>query len=440
MDARETALSVLRACRRGGAWSDLGLKAALDKSGLDRRDAALASRICYGVIQNEALLDHYLAAFSSRPLDKLEPALPDILRIGAYQLLFMDRIPDTAAVNEAVTMAKRHASVKAAGFVNGVLRTLAAHKDALPPIPQEDRNAYLSIRYSHPLWLVERMSALLGAETEAFLRCSNEPAPLTARVNRLKSDTDTLIGELRDEDIEAARHPWLPDSVLLPGGDIRGVRAFEEGKLFVQDAAATLAVLAAGAKPGDTVLDVCGAPGGKSFALASALGGACRIVTRDLHPNKVRLIADGAKRLGMETVIAAEQADAREAREEDRERFDLVIVDAPCSGLGIIRKKPDIRAKRPEDIAPLPAIQLAILSAASKAVKPGGTLLYATCTILPEENEDVVGAFTASDGRFAPAAFTLPGPAGSVPTGMLTLWPQIHGTDGFFICRLKRTF
>lgn len=436
MSARKEALAVLTACRVRGAWADAALSAHLKE--LSPADAGLCSRIVYGVIQNETLLDFYLSGFCSQRLDHLQPPLADVLRIGAYQILFLDRVPDNAAVHTAVELAKHSGRSQAAGLVNAVLRRLCREKEHLPAIPNQDAATYLSIRYSHPKWLVRRLLALLGREgAESFLANSNCHPPSAAQVNTCRCSPGAAAKALEAEGIQTEPHPWLSDCLLLQGaGDLERLLAFQEGRIYIQDPAARLAVLAAGPQSGSRVLDVCAAPGGKSFAAAISMEDRGEIVSCDLHKNKLKRIRDGAARLGL-TSIRGEAADGRVFREEWRDGFDLVMVDAPCSGLGILRKKPDIRRKKADDLFTLPVIQSAILENAARYVRPGGILLYSTCTILPEENEGVTDAFLGIHPEFSRERFTLPGPAGEA-AGQITLWPQIHGTDGFYICRMTR--
>ena len=437
-NGRETALAVLTACRRLEAWSDGALKAACRRDGLDRREAAFAARLTYGVLQNAALLDFYLGAYCAQPVEKLEPFVRDVLRLGACQILLMDRVPDSAAVSQAVEMAKSHRRQRAAGLVNAVLRKLSANKEHLPAIPAEDAGAYLSVRYSHPRWLAERLLALLGREeAEAFLAADNEAAPLVIQHNPLTCTLPELEGSLRESGVQWTPHPWLPGcGTISGGGDLEKLPAFEKGWFRVQDAAARLSVLAAGLCRGDRVLDVCAAPGGKSFAAAADMAGEGEIISCDIHPHKLALIEKGAQRLGIRC-LTARLADGRENRPEWNGGFDAVLCDVPCSGLGVIRKKPEIRYKDPEALKGLPAVQGAILANACRYVKPGGILLYSTCTILPEENEEVTAAFLAGRPDFVPEDFTLPGGLSS-REGALTLWPQRHGTDGFYLCKMRK--
>ena len=427
-DAREAALEVLTACRRAEAWADGGVKRAV--RGMDPRDAALTARLVYGVLQNRALLDFYITACCTQRADKLEPVIRDILRIGAYQLLFLDKIPASAAVDRAVEMAKVHRRPRAAGMVNAVLRNMDRSRAALPQ-PKD-----LPTRYSHPKWLVDRLTGLLGRqEVEAFLAANNSQPPTAVQVATLRSDGAALRASLEGQGVTVEAHPWLEGCFLLSGtGDLEGLEAFQAGAFYVQDPAGRLAVAAAEIRPGMDVLDLCAAPGGKSFAAAMAMEDRGRILARDIYPHKLSLLQAGADRLGI-TCLETALGDARDCA--GLGQFDRVLCDVPCSGLGVIRKKPDIRYKRPEELKDLPAVQLAILQAAADRVRPGGVLLYTTCTVLPEENEDVTGAFLEGREDFVREAFTLPDPAGACP-GQIVLWPQRHGTDGFYICKLRR--
>ena len=436
--ARITALRVLVSCRSNGAWADAALKAQISRDGLSGPDAALCSRIVYGVMQHQMLLDFYIGAYCSQKPDHLQPPLLEILRIGAYQILFLDKIPDSAAVNTSVELAKLSKRGQASGLVNAVLRKISQNKESLPPIPDRNEIQRLSIQYSHPKWLTKRMVTLLGREeAERFLASNNEIAPLTVQVNPLKTTTESLTEELRQAGIEVHPHAWVPDCLELSGtGDLTALPAFRDGKFLVQDPAARLVSLIANIRPGLKVLDVCAAPGGKSLSAAFAMTGQGDILSCDLHENKLKRIQESADRLGAD-IITTRAADGRVFQPEWEAAFDVVLVDAPCSGLGIIRKKPDTRYKKADDLFTLPVIQSAILNNSARYVRPGGTLVYSTCTILPEENEQVTQAFLAEHTDFTMSPIELPQPVGTT-SGALTLWPQRHDTDGFYICRMTR--
>ena len=412
----------------------------LAAAGLDGREAALATQLCFGVLQNKLLLDFYLGKFSNIPLKRMEGKVVQALRLGAYQMLFLTRIPHSAAVDRSVALTRAHCkNPRAPGMVNAILRSLERSLDQLPTIPQEDPAAYYGTLYSHPAWLVQELLDELGSEgAAAFFQANNSQPPMTAMVNTVRAGAEEVAASLEAQGVEVKPHPWLENCLILSrSGSVEELEAFQKGLFYIQDPASRLAVLASGAAAGMRVLDVCAAPGGKSFAAAIQMEDRGEVVSCDLHPHKKTLIHRGAERLGLSCVQAL-TADGKVRRTEWEGGFDLVLVDAPCSGLGVIRKKPDIRYKDPEPLASLPAVQSAILDNACAYVKPGGVLLYSTCTILRRENQAVTDRFLEEHPGFVREGFSLPGPAGEVPEGQLTLWPQVHGTDGFYLCRLRK--
>lgn len=436
--ARDTALEVLMQISRANAWSDGSLKRTIAKNKLDSRDAALATHLAYGVIQNKMLLDYYIGCWSSQKPERLESVILNILRIGGYQILFMDKIPHHAAVNEAVEMTRRHGRPKAAGMVNAILRKFVTNRLDMPALPQGSTADYLSVRYSHPKWLVERLLGILGAEeAEQYLKSNNETVPTTVQTNTLRVTAEELAQELRASGITVKQHPWLDGCFAISGtGNLEALPAFQAGHFTVQDAAARLVATVAAPKSGGRVMDVCSAPGGKSFAIAMEMGDSGEILSCDIHPHKLKLIENGAGRLGIRSIRTA-LADGRENHAAWVGMADLVVADVPCSGLGIIRKKPDIRYKDPKEFSKLPEIQRDILHNAATYVAEGGTLVYSTCTVLPEENGEVVDDFLEKHPDFTLTPFTLPAPIGACE-GQLTLWPQRYGTDGFYICLMRR--
>lgn len=440
MSAREAALLTLVAMERQKAWSNGHLKKVIQTQALDRRDAALATRLCFGVLQNRMLLDYYIQQYSTMKLEKMESKVRNNLRLGLYQMLFLTKIPLNAAVSEAVELTKKHCkNPRAGGMVNGILRNLARHLDQLPVLDRSDPMEYLSLLYSHPQWLVEEWGEILPSEElEDLLRWDNGEPPVTVQVNTVRFSSQEVIQELEKEGIAVTPHLWLPDCLILTGtGDLTRSKAWMEGMVYPQDPAARLAVLAAGLRPGSRVLDACAAPGGKSFAAAMVMGDQGEIFSCDIHAHKKALIQAGADRLGL-TSLTAQVMDAKKCRREWEETFDTVLADVPCSGLGVIRKKPEIRYKQQEELAGLPAVQEEILDNVCRYVKPGGALLYSTCTLRTCENEAVVRAFLTRHGAFSLETFQLPGPAGQVQEGKITLWPQRLGTDGFFLAKLRK--
>ena len=436
MGARETALNALIACRKNGAWSNGVLKEYIRRDRLDSRDAALAARLCYGVLQNRQKLDFYLKQLLTGKLNSLHPAVRDILHLGLYQIYEMTKIPESAAVNESVTLAKKYCGKvrNAPNLVNAVLRSAVRTKGSLnEPVTLEDR-------YSHPSNLISLLRSYVGEERLEQMLAANNAAPDTViQVNTLKTTGEELTALLEAEQVNVRPHGWLQNCLVLSGtGNLEQLAAFQKGLFYVQDPAARLSVLCAGLPKEDIrVLDCCAAPGGKSFAAAMDMGGKGSIISCDVHSHKAELIRAGADRLGL-TNLEARQQDATETISDWREAMDVVIADVPCSGYGIIRKKPDIRLKDPDTMKELPALQLQILTNQAKYVKKGGLLLYSTCTLVRRENEGVVEKFLKANPDFYTEPLDLPAPFGKNESGMLTLVPGQYDTDGFFICRLRR--
>ncbi len=436
MGARETALNALIACRKDKAWSNGILKTYIVRDRLDRRDAALAARLVYGVLQNRNKLDFYLKQLLTGKLKGLHPVVHDILHLGLYQLYELDRVPDSAAVSESVELAKKYCKKQrfAPGLVNGVLRSAVAQKDTLKqPDSLEDR-------YSHPWELIRLLRDYVGKDLlEPMLMANNQVPQTYVQVNTLKTTADQLAAQLEAAGVEVQPHPWLRDCLCLSGtGDLERLDAFREGLFYVQDAAAKLSILCAQLPEEPIrVLDCCAAPGGKSFAAAMATGGKAAITSCDVYEHKVELIARGAERLGL-TNITARRQDASENVPEWNGQMDAVIADVPCSGYGIIRKKPDIRYKNHEDMKDLPQLQLRILTNQARYVRPGGVLLYSTCTLVRAENEGVVEAFLVRHPEFETEPLPLPAVFPENESGMLALVPGQYDTDGFFICRMRR--
>ena len=409
VSAREAAVTALGAYRRSGAWSDAYLNGVFKKENMDSRDKALATRLSCGVLQNMSLIDYRLGLYVKGGIGKLQPNVLDILRVSAYQIMFMDKIPHSAAVNEGVALAKKLANKAASGLVNAVLRRISENVGKYP-----EENA-------------EKLMIEDNAETD-----------ITLRANPLRCTVDELIASLEAEGVTASEHSWLEGCVTISGAGSPGeLSAFKEGLAMVQDAAAAMAVLAAEPQKGEEVLDACSAPGGKSFLTAMLMGNEGSILSCDLHANKLKRIDEGAERLHID-IISTAPADGSKFNPALKERFDLVIADVPCSGMGVVRKKPEIRYKSFEDIAQLPEIQYNILMNLAEYVKPGGRLVYSTCTLIREENEAVTEKFLSENGDFTREGFSLPAPIGDVPDGEKTLWPFEYGTDGFYICRMRK--
>ena len=435
MGARETALNALIACRKNGAWPNAALKDYLQRDRLDSRDAALATRLVYGVLQNREKLSFYLKQFLTGKLSGLHPVVKDILHLGLYQISELDRVPDSAAVNEAVELATKYCPKQkyAPALVNAVLRKAASTRGSwVEPVSYAER-------YSHPEELITLLKkSLPKGKLEPMLIADNTAPQTVVQVNLLKTTTEKLVELLENQGIGWEKHPWMESCLILSGvGNLVRLDAFREGLFYVQDPASRLSVQCAQLQKSWHVLDCCAAPGGKSFASAIAMEGTGSILSCDIYPHKAELIAKGAHRLGFEN-ITVQCRDAALENPQWLGRFDAVIADVPCSGLGIIRKKPDIRYKNLAELEGLPPLQRAILENQAKYVRPGGVLLYSTCTVLPRENQEVVNAFLADHPEFCTEPLDLPEVFPRNDTGMLTLIPGEYDTDGFFICRLRR--
>ena len=437
MNARETALDALISCRKRAAWSNGVLKDYIERDRLDRRDAALATRLCYGILQHRGLLDFFLQQLLTGKVKDLHPLVRDILHMGLYQIYELDKVPDSAAVNESVLLAKKYCRWQrsAPGLVNAVLRNAVRTKGTLKqPVSLEDR-------YSHPKELIDLLRGYVGEENLEPMLAANNDTPLTVvQVNTLRTTTDRLVAQLADEDVRALPHPWMPDCLVLSNtGNLEKLHAFKEGLFYVQDAASRLTVMCARIPSGENVrvLDCCAAPGGKTFAAAIAMGGKGKIRSADIHRHKTTLIQHGADRLGLHNVLVREQ-DATENHPTWLGKMDVVLADVPCSGYGIIRKKPDIRYKDPKEMERLPDIQFKILCKQAQYVKPGGVLMYSTCTLVRNENEAVVESFLRNYPEFYLEKLSLPEIFPENTTGMLTLVPGQYETDGFFIARMRR--
>ena len=433
--AREAALKALFAWDREGEFADLAIKNVLADAKLSPRDAGFATRLFYRTVEMRIYLDYRIARLSSMKLKKFHPAVLEILRLGACQILLMDSVPDSAAVNTSVALCHARKMSRASGMVNAILRKLCAEGDL--PVEGTDAEA-LSLRYSHPLWLVEcycREFAPLDAEK--ILAANNAAPPVTVRVNTLKNSPDELreklagegIDFLQDEDISVC-------GTLSDTGRIDEISAFREGCFAVQDKACVASVIAAGVRPGMRVLDLCAAPGGKSLCAAALMEGKGEIVSCDLHPHRVELIRKNAERMGTD-IISGETRDASSFDESLCKMFDLVICDVPCSGLGVIGKKPDLRYKDPDDFAALQELQKKIARNAVRYLKPGGRMIYSTCTLRSAENGKIVASLLNEFSDLARVPFRVSDRIAS-ESGEITLLPHIHGTDGFYFAILEK--
>jgi 16S rRNA (cytosine967-C5)-methyltransferase len=437
---------VLERVEASGAYADLALHAALQHGDLDARDRGFATELAYGTLRWRGHLDFLLASALDRPLERIDPRLRNVLRLGAYQLAFCDRVPDAAAVSESVRLARGVGLARAAGLVNATLRRLARERERIaPPSLAADPVGHLVDALSLPRWLAERWIEAFGAEQAAALAAaSNAPPPRSVRANRLRATRDALLAELRERFPDARPCRFAPDAIALGRrGDPTADAAFRDGRMTVQDEASQLVVELLDPQPGERVLDACAAPGTKTTAIAERVGSGGLVVALDRHPRRLALVARDAARLGLATIRSV-AADATEAGAAalGAARFDRILVDAPCSGLGTLRRNPDARWRiQPAAIAELAALQRAIAAAVLPRLRPGGTLVYSTCTLTTEENEDVIASLLARDPtlrRVEPDALSAALRPLLDADGALRCWPHRHDTDGFYAARLER--
>ena len=442
---RLIAMRVVERVQRAGAYADLALHHALVESRMPPADRGLATELVYGTLRWRGRLDYLISKVLDRDLTKLEPLVTSALRVGAYQLFFSDRIPANAAVDEAVRCVRAMGLERATGLVNAVLRRLAREGEqiALPRLEDEPL-AHLVHACSLPEWLAERWLAQYGPEEAAELAMAmNSPAPVTIRVNRTQTTREELLAELKERFPEAVACRHAPDGIVLGRGDAGHDPAFVSGRFSLQDEASQLVVELLDPQPGDRILDTCAAPGTKSAAIAERLNGHGHVLALDRHPRRIRLIGRGMRRLGLGGVATLERDASRSLEDLGQEAlFDRILVDAPCSGLGSLRRNPDARWRlKPEDLESLATLQRALLESAAGVLRPGGSLVYSTCTVTPEENEAIIGGFMATRASWriagrdeAPASLR----ELIDDEGMLRLLPHRHDTDGFFAVRLVR--
>ncbi len=444
---RAMALKVLIRWETKKPLLDEVLSEVLDKSVLpDPRDQGLVAEIINGVVRHLLLIDHYLSRVSHTPLEKMDPEVRNALRLGAYQILFT-RVPISAAVNETVKILKHKRGRWITGLINAVLRELAKRKDQIDLPPREmDLVTHLSVAYSYPSWLVTRWLKRFGPEeTEALLKAGNQRPTLVVRTNTLRLTREQLLLYLKAEIPEAEACRYSPEGILLKGfqGRITSLRAFKVGWLQVQDEASQLVSHLLAPRPGQKVLDACAGVGGKTTHLGQLLRNTGRIYALDLYPWRLKRLHENAKRLGV-TNIEIMAADATKAIEKlGGLFFDRILIDAPCTGTGVIRRHPDIKwARRPEDLHEVPQKQLALLESLAPLLKKGGALVYATCSLEPEENEEVIQKFLEKHPEFSleDARKVLPASAHALvdEKGFLRTYPHRQGLDGFFAARLHK--
>ena len=429
--ARQTAFKALKKIQSNKGFSNIVINNSLNTKALSSKDRAFVTALVYGVVERLLTLDFIIEANSSKKLKSIEPDVLTILRMGVYQLFYMSSVPESAAVNESVELAKKNGIIRASGFINAVLRSCIRNFDLEKSLFQiTEENKRLSIRYSCPIWLVDMWIGQYGIErTRVFLERSVGKPPIYIRTNTLLTDDDSLIEQLKSEGVAAEKDELLNCLKLNGFIECEACEAFKNGLFHVQDKASQLCIKYADIKPGDTVIDTCSAPGGKSFTAAQYMNDHGRLFAFDLHQNRVKLIKEGAQRLNISCITA----DCQDATiyNESLPKADVVLCDVVCSGFGIIRRKPEIKYKTLEEISRLPEIQYKILSNSSRYVKDGGTLVYSTCTVNMMENEEVIQRFLDEHLDFNVVI-------SDETNGCITLFGDDNNSDGFFICKLKK--
>ncbi len=434
---RELALKILYDIEKNGAYLNISFQNHTEQVELSARDAALVKELSYGVVKRKLTLDDTISRYASVKLKKIAPYVLCLLRMGLYQLFYMDKIPPSAAVNESVKLTGKYAA-RSRGFVNAILRKAAAEGLKLP---EDSSETALSVRYSHPVPLVHWLTEQLGAErAEALMEENNRTPALCVRTNILKITPEALIERLATEGVTVCRGRLSDCALLFESGGVQTLSAYQEGLFTIQDQSAQLAALALAPLPGETVFDVCAAPGGKTTHLAELMNNQGKILALDFYEKRLLSVNRTAERLGI-TIINTQRADAADYAFPCQ--ADKILIDAPCSGLGVIRRRPDIKYKAElMEFDELANIQKRILNHCAEYVKPGGDLVYSTCTVNPEENEKQVQAFLKQHGEFELMPIEnlhITGAAAEILAGgMGTFYPEEESGDGFFIAKLRR--
>lgn len=440
-NVRETALDILEGIEKNQSYSNLLLNHAIKKNELEQKDIPLLTELTYGTLQRKITLDYFLAPFIVKK--KLEGWVRQLLRLTIYQMIYLDKIPDRAAIFEAVEIAKRRGHKGISSLVNGVLRSI--QREGLPSFDGiSDSAERLAVKTSHPLWLVKRWINQLGFEVTEEMCELNLTAPeMTGRVNLTKISREDCLALLEEEGFAVKASESVHEAIICLKGNLAYSTAFQKGLLSIQDESSMMVAHALGIAEQQHILDACAAPGGKTTHIAEKLKGTGMVIALDLHEHKVKLIRDNARRLGLAN-IRAEVLDSRKAHEHfEPESFERILLDAPCSGLGVMRRKPDLKyTKNETDLLKLHDIQMSLLEATAPLLKKGGILVYSTCTIDQEENQNVVKAFLEKHPEFEfdlTVKNRMPEKIrGYMKNGELQILPQYMDSDGFYIACLRK--
>ncbi|MBQ8782231.1 MAG: 16S rRNA (cytosine(967)-C(5))-methyltransferase RsmB [Clostridia bacterium] len=432
---RQSAFDILLKIHKDSAYSNLALDAELDAQNLSSVDKAFVSALVYGTVERIITLDYQLEQCLTQPLSKLKAQVLTALRMGAYQLLFMDKIPPSAAVNESVKLVKNNGCSFASGLVNAVLRKI--DKQGLV-LPDKKGLYYYSIKYSCPKWLIKLWKDAYGEENAVGIaKASLGGAETVLRVNTLKTTRDELVEALLSQNVNCRKADFDENAIILEkAGSLKKLSAYDDGLFHVQDTASQLCCRALNAKAGETVLDICSAPGGKSFTTAQYMKNQGKIIACDIYEGRLNLIKSGAERLGI-SVIDTVSNDGS-LHNSTFPSADKILCDVPCAGLGVIRRKPEIRFKNGAEVDKLPEIQYSILKVSADYLKKGGVLVYSTCSLNPAENEEIIMRFLSENSDFESVRVLPELQRFGEDTDWITLMPHIHNSDGFFVSAIRR--
>lgn len=439
MNARELAFKTLYDIERNKNYSNISINKNFKNVNISDQEKGLATELVYGIIENKYYLNYIIDKLSKIKSKKMSTYVKISLWLGIYQILFLDSIKEHAAVNESVSLIKKY-DKKSSGFVNAILRNVIRNKETIMNIEKDNNIDKLSIKYSYSKWIIEKWTNSFGEEfTEDLLESNSEKPNLYIRVNTTKISRDKLIEKLNEVGIKCSKVNGIDEAILVQNlKNIENNKLFKEGYFTVQDISSMLVGKVTNPKEGSLVLDMCSAPGGKTTHLATLMNNTGQVISRDIFEHKLKLIKSTVNRLGLKN-IKIENFDALKLDKNSIDKFDYVIADVPCSGMGIIKRKPEIKFKKEEELKDLPTIQKDILKNASKYVKVGGYLTYSTCTIHDEENIDIINEFLKENNNFKLEPIEeVKIDLENQEKGYIKIYPNIHGMDGFFIAKFKR--
>lgn len=438
---RKIALNILDHLEETDGYSNLVVNKLVHKENISYQDKRFISNLVYGVLENRIFLDYIIRKYSSIRLKKIQASTLNILRMAAYQIIFLDKVPDSASVNEAVKLVKK-ANPRSSGFVNGILRSLVREKDNLPlPKESDDIVEYLSVKYSHEKWIVEKFISDFGRDfAEEILKANNNKPLMNIRANTLKNTREELVAKLDKIGMKSSPSVFNKSGIIVNSFDesIVSTDLYKDGCFIIQDNGSMLISEILNPKPGERVLDVCAAPGGKTTHLAELMENKGLVIARDVYDHKLELVKNSAERLGI-SIIKTESHDGRVFIEEDEKSYDKILLDAPCSGFGIIRRKPEIKYNKSlEDVISLSSLQYEMLEINSRYLKLGGEMIYSTCSINKEENTQIIERFIKEHDDFEVVDISDELEAVDIKEKTITLYQSYNETDGYFICKLKR--